>query len=180
MTDDDDLWEVMDSLRVHGKAVGRDLVGWSPEHDPKYLNARIGMNSRLDTLQAAILIEKLKVFADEIDARQTVAARYAEGLSGVAKVPTVIEGGLSVWAQYTIEHDDRDGLAAHLKDQGVPTAAYYPVPMHMLAPYRHFPQPGGLPVSEAAAGRVLALPMHAYLDAETQQGIVQAIRGFKG
>jgi UDP-2-acetamido-2-deoxy-ribo-hexuluronate aminotransferase len=179
LTNDDDLWEVMDSLRVHGKAVGRDLVGWSPEHDPKYLNIRIGMNSRLDTIQAAILIEKLKVFADEIEARQAVAARYAEGLAGVAKVPTVIEGGVSVWAQYTIEHDDRDGLAAHLKIQGVPTAAYYPVPMHMQVPYRDFPQPGGLPVSEAAAGRVLALPMHAYLEPRTQDQIIEAVTSYR-
>ncbi len=179
MTDDDDLWEVMDSLRVHGKAVGRDLVGWSPEHDPKYLNARIGMNSRLDTLQAAILIEKLKVFADEIDARQTVAARYAEGLSGVAKVPTVIEGGLSVWAQYTIEHDDRDGLAAHLKDQGCRPPPTIPCPCTCwrLSPLPPARRPAGL---GSGGGTRLALPMHAYLDAETQQGIVQAIRGFKG
>ena len=180
LTDDDDLWEVMDSLRVHGKAVGRDLVGWSPDHDPKYLNTRIGMNSRLDTIQAAILIEKLKVFGSEIEARQAVAARYAEGLSGVAHAPEVIEGGLSVWAQYTIEHEDRDGLAAHLKTQGVTTAAYYPVPMHRQAPYRDFPQPGGLPVSEAAAGRVLALPMHAYLEPETQDRIIEAVRGYNG
>ena len=180
LTDDGALWDLMDSLRVHGKAVAGDMNGRTFDHDPKYLNARIGMNSRLDTIQAAILLEKLAIFADEIDARQTVAARYAEGLKGIAKTPVVIDGGLSVWAQYTIEHDDRDGLAAHLKTQGVPTAAYYPVPMHQQAPYAHFPQPGGLPVSEAAAERVLALPMHAYLDATTQGRIIEAIRGYNG
>ncbi len=180
LTNDDALWDVMDSLRVHGKAVAADLEGRSFDHDPKYLNTRIGMNSRLDTLQAAILIEKLAVFASEIEARQTVAARYAEGLSDVVKVPAVISGGVSVWAQYTVEHDDRDGLAAHLKTQGVPTAAYYPVPMHRQAPYAHYPQPGGLPVSEAAADRVIALPMHAYLEADIQDRIIAAVRGYNG
>lgn len=180
LTNDDGLWDVMDSLRVHGKAVACDLNGRTFDHDPRYLNARIGMNSRLDTIQAAILLEKLAIFAEEIEARQTVAKRYAEGLDGVVKVPTVIEGGVSVWAQYTVEHEDRGGLAAHLKTQGVPSAAYYPVPMHRQAPYAHYPQPGGLPVSEAAADRVIALPMHAYLDAATQDRIIQAVRGFNG
>jgi len=180
LTNDETLWDVMDSLRVHGKAVAGDLEGRTFDHDPKYLNTRIGMNSRLDTLQAAILIEKLAVFASEIEARQAVAARYAEGLDGVVKVPAVIDGGVSVWAQYTVEHPDRDGLAAHLKTQGVPTAAYYPVPMHRQAPYAHYPQPGGLPASEAAADRVLALPMHAYLDAPTQDRIIEAVRGYNG
>ena len=142
VTDDSDLWSLMDSYRVHGKAVEADLKGRVFEHDPKYLNARIGMNSRLDTIQAAVLIEKLKIFPDEISARQKVADRYAEGLSGHVKTPAVIDGGVSVWAQYTIEHDNRDGLAQHLKGQGVPTASYYPVPMHRQAPYASFPAPG--------------------------------------
>jgi dTDP-4-amino-4,6-dideoxygalactose transaminase len=180
LTNDDALWDVMDSLRVHGKAVAGDLEGRTFDHDPKYLNTRIGMNSRLDTLQAAILIEKLAVFAGEIEARHAVAARYAEGLGGVVTFPRVIDGGVSVWAQYTIEHPDRDGLAAHLKTQGVPTASYYPVPMHRQAPYAHYPQPGGLPVSEAAADRVIALPMHAYLDARTQDRIIEAVRDYNG
>ena len=176
LTNDDALWDVMDSLRVHGKAVAGDLQGRTFDHDPKYLNARIGMNSRLDTIQAAILLEKLAIFADEIEIRQTVAARYAEGLAGLVDIPAVIDGGVSVWAQYTVEHDDRDGLAAHLKAQGVPSAAYYPVPMHRQAPYSHYSQPGGLSISDAAADRVIALPMHAYLDAETQDQIIEAIR----
>jgi dTDP-4-amino-4,6-dideoxygalactose transaminase len=180
LTRDDALWERMDSLRVHGKAVAGDpaLNG----HDPKYLNARIGMNSRLDTLQAAILIEKLAIFEDEIAARQKVAARYAEGLAEVCRsVPTVIEGGVSTWAQYVVEHRDRDGLAGHLKAQGIPTAVYYPVPMHRQAPYADFPHgPGGLPVSEAKAETVLALPMHPYLTPEIQDRIIAAIRAFNG
>ncbi len=174
------LWERMDSLRVHGKAVASDLQGRELDYDPKYLNMRVGMNSRLDTLQAAILLEKLKIFSEEIALRQTVADRYAEGLAGAVKVPTVIEGGLSVWAQYVVEHEHRDDLMAHLKTQGVPTAAYYPAPMHVQVPYAHYLAPGGLPVSEAAAARVLALPMHPYLDAPTQDRIIEAVRGFNG
>ncbi|HXU99069.1 MAG TPA: DegT/DnrJ/EryC1/StrS aminotransferase family protein, partial [Caulobacteraceae bacterium] len=164
ITNDPVLWERMDSLRIHGKAVKSDGPTAASPHDPKYLNARIGMNSRLDTLQAAILLEKLAVFADEIEVRQAVAARYAEGLAGAVLTTPKVHGGVSVWAQYVIEHANRDGLAAHLRTQGIPTAVYYPVPMHLQAPYAAFPRgPGGLPVSEAKAGVVLALPMHPYL-----------------
>lgn len=181
LTDDEALWRRMDSLRVHGKAVEGDGVDATSPHDPKYLNARIGMNSRLDTLQAAILLAKLDIFADEIEARQAVANRYAEGLDGaVLKTPSV-RGGRSVWAQYVIEHANRDGLAAHLKTQGIPTAVYYPVPMHLQAPYAAFPRgPGGLPVSEAKAATVLALPMHPYLTPRTQDRIIDAVRAFNG
>jgi dTDP-4-amino-4,6-dideoxygalactose transaminase len=180
LVNDKALWDRMDSLRVHGKAVVGDPS--MDGHDPKYLNARVGMNSRLDTLQAAILLEKLAIFEDEIALRQVVAARYAEGLAAHCRsVPRVIEGGASTWAQYVVEHDDRDGLAAHLRAQGIPTAVYYPVPMHLQAPYAHYPiAPGGFPVSEAAAERVLALPMHPYLDAATQDRIIEEVRGFNG
>jgi dTDP-4-amino-4,6-dideoxygalactose transaminase len=179
---DQDLWDLMDSYRVHGKAVAPDLVGRTFEHETKYLNTRIGMNSRLDSLQAAILIEKLAIFPEEIAMRQVVANRYAEGLAGSVKAfPTVIAGGVSVWAQYVVQHANRDGLAAHLKTQGVPTAVYYPVPMHVQAPYAHFPRgPGGLPVTEALAETVLALPMHPYMEEATQQQIIEAVKGFNG
>ncbi|MBO9546153.1 DegT/DnrJ/EryC1/StrS aminotransferase family protein [Caulobacter sp.] len=182
LTNDATLWDLMDSYRVHGKAVGPDLEGKTFDHDPKYLNTRIGMNSRLDTIQAAILIEKLAIFAEEIALRQVVADRYAQGLKGaVLSTPGVIDGGVSVWAQYVIEHENRDGLAAHLKTQGVPTAVYYPVPMHVQAPYAHFPRgEGGLPVTEAKAETVLALPMHPYLGEADQQKIIDAIRAFNG
>jgi dTDP-4-amino-4,6-dideoxygalactose transaminase len=182
LTNDQALWDRMDSYRVHGKAVAEDLAGRVFEHEAKYLNARVGMNSRLDTLQAAILLEKLVIFPEEIEMRQVVAGRYAEGLAGaVLATPKVIDGGVSVWAQYVIEHENRDGLAAHLKTQGVPTAVYYPVPMHQQEPYAHFPQgAGGLPVTEAKAQTVLALPMHPYMDEATQNRIIDAIRGFNG
>ena len=182
LTNDKTLWDLMDSYRVHGKAVGPDLEGKTFDHDPKYLNTRIGINSRLDTIQAAILIEKLAIFAEEIQLRQVVADRYADGLKGaVISTPAVIDGGVSVWAQYVIEHENRDGLAAHLKTQGIPTAVYYPVPMHVQAPYAHFPRgAGGLPVTEAKAETVLALPMHPYLGEADQQTIIDAIRAFNG
>ncbi|KSB90544.1 aminotransferase DegT [Caulobacter vibrioides] len=182
LTNDAVLWDLMDSYRVHGKAVGPDLEGKTFDHDPKYLNTRIGMNSRLDTIQAAILIEKLAIFAEEIQLRQAVADRYAEGLAGsVLSTPKVIDGGVSVWAQYVIEHENRDGLAAHLKTKGVPTAVYYPVPMHVQAPYAAFPRGAGrLPVTEAKAETVLALPMHPYLAEADQAVIIEAIRGFNG
>ena len=170
------LHDLLVSLRVHGQAVKSDLEGRTFDHDPKYLNMRVGMNSRMDTLQAAVLLQKLTIFADEIEARNVVAARYAEGLGDVVRAPPVIAGGTSVWAQYVIETDDRDGLAAHLRGLGIPTAVYYPVPLHVQAPYRGYPQPGGLPVTEAAAEKVLALPMHAYLEPEVQDGIIAAIR----
>jgi dTDP-4-amino-4,6-dideoxygalactose transaminase len=182
LTDDAKLFERMDSLRIHGKLVKSDINGHPLQHDPKYLNQRIGMNSRLDTLQAAILIEKLSVFAEEIELRQDVAQRYSDRLGDhVLSTPQVIEGGISTWAQYVIEHRDRDGLAAHLKTLGVPTAVYYPVPMHRQAPYAGFPVgPGGLPVSDAKSASVLALPMHAYLTEDVQDLIIDGVRGYNG
>jgi len=182
ITNDAALTEVMDSLRVHGKAVASDLKGRTFEHDPKYLNMRVGMNSRLDTIQAAILIEKLNIFADEIDKRNVIAARYNELLRPhVSTVPFVKPGFVSSWAQYTVEHDNRDGLAAHLKANGVPTAVYYPVPMHMNEAYRRWAPPAGeLAVTETLAERVISLPMHPYLDPATQDQIVDAVRSFNG
>ncbi|MEQ1931475.1 MAG: DegT/DnrJ/EryC1/StrS aminotransferase family protein [Parvularculaceae bacterium] len=179
-TDDDALRDVMESLRVHGQATKRDVEREKFEHDAKYLNVRIGINSRLDTLQAAVLIEKLNIFADEIEARNRVAARYNARLEGLVKsVPTVIDAGVSVWAQYTIEVPDRDGLAAHLKRKGVPTAVYYPVPIHRQPAYRHYPLgPGGLKTTEEKAAAVISLPMHPYLDEVTQDRIIEAVREF--
>ena len=184
LTDDEDLAQEMDSLRVHGRVVAKDMKAGAAEfaHDPKYLAMRIGMNSRLDTIQAAVLIEKLKVFSQEIEWRNAAADRYNTGLAPhVASVPQVIEGGVSIWAQYTIEHENRDGLAAHLKDQGVPTAVYYPVPMHLQPAYARFSAgEGSLPVTERLKDRVISLPMHSDLDAPTQGRIIDAVASFKG
>ncbi|WP_293853940.1 DegT/DnrJ/EryC1/StrS aminotransferase family protein [uncultured Alsobacter sp.] len=167
LTEDAELAALMRSLRVHGQ--GSD----------KYDNVRIGMTARLDTIQAAILIEKLAVFADEIEARNRVAARYNAALADVCQVPFVPDGHVSVWAQYTIlvPGDRRDAIAATLKSAGVPTAVYYPMPLHKQVAYRHYPVAGnGLPVSEDLSRRVLSLPMHPYLDEATQDRVVEAVR----
>lgn len=166
-TDDDKLIEVLRSLRVHGQGVD------------KYDNVRIGMNGRLDTMQAAVLIEKLAIFADEIEARDRVANAYNAALKDVAVVPTVKPGLTSVWAQYTIRLPgrDRDKMAAKLKAAGVPTAVYYSKPLHQQTAYRGYPVAGnGLPVSDRLAQEVLSLPMHPYLDPQTQGRIVDAVR----
>ena len=182
LTDDDDLAQEIDSYRVHGKAVAKDLVGRTFEHDTKYLNMRVGMNSRLDTVQAAVLIEKLKVFPQEIEWRTRIAARYNDLLAPhVTTVPFLPEGNVSNWAQYTIEHENRDGLAAHLKDQGVPSAVYYPIPCHLQPAYERHPRgPQGLPVTEAKKDVVISLPIHSDLDEATQDRIVAAVASFKG
>ncbi|NWG52685.1 MAG: DegT/DnrJ/EryC1/StrS aminotransferase family protein [Hydrogenophilaceae bacterium] len=167
LTDSDEDIAVYRSLAVHGQGVD------------KYDNVRIGMNSRLDTIQAAILLEKLAIFADEIVMRNKVAQRYAERLAGLVRTPVVIAGGVSTWAQYTVECEDRDGLAAFLRERGVPTAMYYPKPIHAQSAYRDFPVgAGGLANTEAAAQKVIALPMHAYLTEETQDEIAAAVRDF--
>jgi dTDP-4-amino-4,6-dideoxygalactose transaminase len=173
------LHDLFVSLRVHGQAVKSDIDGQKFEHDPKYLNIRVGLNGRMDTIQAAVLLQKLAIFADEIAARNRVAERYAEGLGDLVKVPRVIDGGVSVWAQYTIETPNRDGLAAALREQGVPTAVYYPIPIHKQGVYSGYPVgPGGLPVTEAKASQVISLPMHAYLTEDDQDQVIAAIRAF--
>lgn len=182
VTNDPALMERMISFRVHGGATPTDAATMRFEHETKYLNVRIGMNSRLDTLQAAVLIEKLAIFAEEIGMRQTVAARYAEKLQGkVQSVPYVKPGYVSTWAQYTIEHENRDGLQAHLRTLGVPTAVYYPIPLHQQPGYAMF-KAGGLDlgVSEAKAKTVISLPFSPYLSEETQDEIVAAVAGFNG
>jgi UDP-2-acetamido-2-deoxy-ribo-hexuluronate aminotransferase len=168
-TDDDELAEVLRSIRVHGQ--GFD----------KYDNIRLGLTGRLDTMQAAVLIEKLKIFEDEIAARNRIAERYARGLGNVVTVPRLAAGCTSVWAQYTIrlpQGTDRDGFAAALKTQGIPTAIYYTRSIHQQTAYRHYPVvDGGLPASERLSDDVISLPMHAYLDELTQERIIKAVRG---
>lgn len=179
LTSDDALHDLMDSLRIHGKASAADLAGHDFGHEAKYLNMRVGINSRLDTLQAGILLEKLTIFEDELEKRQIVADIYAQGLANVVRVPTLLPGATSSWAQYTIESPDRDGLGAYLKRLGIPTASYYPLPMHKQPPYQNFGLgPGGLPVSEEKAKSVISLPMHPYLDRAMQDEIMAAIRAF--
>lgn len=163
-TDDDVLADDLQSLRVHGQ--GSD----------KYDNVRIGMNGRMDTIQAAVLLEKLQIFPDEIAARQQVADYYASGLGPAYLPPALMDGATSVWAQYTIQVEDRGAVQAACKAAGVPTAVYYPIPLSRQTGYRHFPTvPGGIPVSDALSERVISLPMHPYLDRETQDRILAAV-----
>jgi len=167
ITEDEELAQVIRSLRVHGEGRG------------KYDCVRVGLNGRLDTIQAAVLMEKLRIFPEEILARERAARRYSAGLADVATVPRLASGSSSVWAQYTIRlaSGRRDGLAAALKAQGIPTAIHYPVPLHRQQPYQHFPIAlGGAPVSERLAEEVISLPMHAYLDETTQDRIIEATR----
>lgn len=167
LTDDDELLAVLKSVRIHGQ--GTD----------KYDNVRLGLTGRLDTIQAAVLIEKLKIFRDEIVTRNRVAQRYSKELKDIATVPVVPEDYESVWAQYTIRlaPGKRDLLAKALQAEGIPTAIYYARPLHRQTAYRHFPVAGnGLPVSERLADEVISLPMHAYLDEPTQDRIIDAVR----
>jgi len=166
-TDDDALAAKVKSLRIHGEGVDK--------YDP----IRIGITGRLDTIQAAVLLEKLKIFPEEIAARDKIAARYAAGLGDVAIVPRVGNESTSVWAQYTLrlKPGRRDALGAALKAQGIPTAVYYVKPLHRQTAYRDFPvADGGVPVSERLADEVISLPMHAYLEPPVQDRIIEAVR----
>jgi dTDP-4-amino-4,6-dideoxygalactose transaminase len=166
-TEDEALAAVMRSIRIHGQ--GAD----------KYENVRIGMNGRLDTMQAAILIEKLKIFADELEARDRIAKRYNALLRDVADVPEVPDGLTSAWAQYTLRVAgfDRERFVADLTAEGIPTAVYYPKPLHRQTAYKGYPVAGdGLPVSERLAAQVVSLPMHPYLTEALQDRIVAAVK----
>jgi dTDP-4-amino-4,6-dideoxygalactose transaminase len=165
-TNDDELAELLRSIRIHGQ--GTD----------KYENVRIGVNSRLDTIQAAILLEKLKIFPDEIEKREAVAQRYNRALakSNRIRVPHMIDGARSSWAQYTIQVPDRDKVQAALKAKGIPTAVYYPIPLSQQRGYKKYPS-APTPVSEALSKTVISLPMHPYLDDNTVETITDAVLG---
>jgi len=166
-TDDDALVARVKSIRLHGEGADRSEA------------ARIGITGRLDTIQAAVLLEKLKIFPEEIEARNRIAARYSDALADVAIVPRTTNQSTSVWAQYTIrlKPGQRDGLAAALKAEGIPTAIYYTKPLHRQPAYRDFPlADGGVPVSERLAEEVISLPMHAYLDPMVQDRIIKSVR----
>lgn len=166
LTNDDETAAAIDSLRVHGKGVD------------KYDNVRVGLNSRLDTLQAAILLPKLAIFADEIERRNSVAGRYVAALKGNAlRVPKVMDGVVSTWAQFTIEVPDHAAFAAALKEKGIPTARYYPKPVHMQTAYSHYPfASDGLANTMDCIENIISLPMHPYLGVETQDKIIEAVK----
>jgi dTDP-4-amino-4,6-dideoxygalactose transaminase len=168
-TNDDARAARLLSIRNHGKGPGRPEV----EH--------VGLNSRLDSIQAAILLEKLRLFPGEIEARQRIAERYNEGLAAVAGVPRLMRGASSVWAQYTIVTEDREGVVEACRAAGVPTAIHYTQALNELAPYRDVPTPPeGLPQAEWLAKRVISLPMHPYLGEEAQDYIIATVRAALG
>ncbi len=168
-TNDDALKDLLLSLRMHGQGSDR------------YEHVHIGMNSRLDTIQAAILTEKLKIFEEEIEQRGRVAQRYNQAFAGSnrLKTPVVIDGAVSTWAQYTLQVADRATFQSALKAAGVPTAVYYPIPLSRQRAYAHYPS-APTPVSEALSGQVVSLPMHPYLDEATQDRIIAAVLATAG
>ena len=173
-TDNDRLAALMESIRIHGKG------------DHKYDNVRIGINGRFDTLQAAILLAKFDIFPEEVELRQTVAQRYTNLLSTIHHPPSTIltpqipEGYVSVWAQYSLlaeNEDHRTDLLKKLQDNKIPTAIYYPTPLHLQTAFTFLGyQAGSLPVCEDAASRIFSLPMHPYLTAQEQEKIAEIIR----
>ena len=168
-TNDDALKDKLLSLRMHGQ--GRD----------RYEHVAIGLNSRLDTIQAAILIEKLKIFEDEIEKRNVIARRYTDAFAGSnrIKTPVVLEGVTSTWAQYTLQVADRARFQADLKQAGIPTNVYYPLPLSRQPAYAAYPGVP-VPVSDALCGHVVSLPMHPYLDEESQNRVIDAVLATAG
>ena len=166
-TNNDEDADVINSIRLHGRG------------SQKYDNVRIGLNSRLDTIQAAILIEKLKLFPKELRLRGVVADAYTQGLSGVCSTPRILPKNTSAWAQYTLQLNDRDALHTSLKSEGIPSVVYYPIALSQQLGYQHFPRvSSGLEASEYLAGSVLSLPMHPYLSEENQEFIIDKIKAF--
>ncbi len=163
-TDDDVLADKMKSLRVHGKGVD------------KYDNVRVGLNARLDTLQAAILLPKLSIFPKEIELRQQVASRYTSNLEGLVETPYVPAGYKSVWAQYSVLSDHREPIQAALKEAGIPSVVYYPVPCHLSTAFNDLGyKKGDMPVSEATSERIFSLPMHPYITPEVADKVVAIV-----
>ncbi len=168
-TNDDGLKDLLLSLRMHGQGSDR------------YEHVHVGYNSRLDTIQAAILIEKLKIFPDEIEARNRVAKRYNDAFAGSNRIkpPVVIAGATSTWAQYTLKIENRAKFQADLKEAAVPTAVYYPIPLSRQKAYSHYPS-APTPVSEALSAQVVSLPMHPYMDEATQDRVIKAVLASTG
>lgn len=164
-TDDDDIAKRLRQVRVHGQSHDRNE------------NARVGLTGRFDSIQAAVLLEKLAIFDTECAEREAVAAHYAAGFKDVVTTPYLRPDCTSVWAQYTIKSPRRDRIAATLQAQGIPSAIHYLKPIHTQPPYRGFPiASGGLPVTERLAQEVISLPMHPYLTADAQDRIIAAVR----
>ena len=165
LTDDDHLAATIRSIRLHGKG------------EEKYDNVCIGVNGRLDTLQAAILLEKLRIFPKEVKERNRVADRYSQGLKDHLEIPFVPESVTSVWAQYSVLSDHKEMLQTMLKENGIPTAVYYPKPLHLQTAFSSLGyKEGDFPVSEKVSQTIFSLPMHPYLKDDQIDRIVQVIK----
>jgi dTDP-4-amino-4,6-dideoxygalactose transaminase len=169
-TDDDSVADIMRSLRIHGQGTN------------KYDNVRVGVNGRMDTLQSAILLAKFDIFPDEVDLRQRVSGKYTELLSTLSdklSTPSVPIGYKSVWAQYSVlakDEQDRSAIQAKLKDAEIPTAIYYPKPLHLQDAFSFLGyKEGEFPISESISKRIFSIPMHPYLQAEDQQRIAEIL-----
>jgi UDP-2-acetamido-2-deoxy-ribo-hexuluronate aminotransferase len=170
-TNDDRLAKIMREIRVHGQ-------------DRRYHHPRLGLCGRLDTIQAAVLLAKLEVFDEEVAARhragerytQLIAAKFGTGAQARVRAPVVASANTSVWAQYTVEVENREIVETRMKQLGVPTAVHYPLAMHMQPVFKDLGHhEGDFPASEAAARRVISLPMHPYLTEEQQRQVVDAL-----
>lgn len=163
-TSDKGLYEKMISIRVHGQGVD------------KYDNVRIGLNARMDTIQAAVLLSKLEIFPDEIKHRQLVADRYSQALNGLVETPYIPEGYKSVWAQYSVLSDKRETIMKCLGDQGIPSVIYYRIPCHLAGAFEYLGySKGDMPISEAMSDRIFSLPMHPYIEDELIQKIADIV-----
>lgn len=168
-TNSDELYDELISLRVHGQATSGD----------KYDNVRIGLNARMDTIQAAVLIEKLRSYPQEISMRNQVAQTYSESLCDGVVTPFVKPENESVWAQYSILVDDRDGLKNHLAERGIPTAVFYPIPIHLSKAYKFLGyEQGDFPICEEIANKIISLPMHPYLEKSAIETISTAVNDY--
>lgn len=167
-TGNSELASILDSIRLHGKGL------------EKYDNVRVGLNSRLDTIQAAILLQKLKLFPEELTERSEIAKRYNHGLPGSLRLPTIELGVQSAWAQYTVRSERRDELKKFLNEQNIPSVIYYPKALTQQNGYKNFPSVStGTPISNELPTQVLSLPMHPYLQREDQQKIIDAVAFFE-
>jgi dTDP-4-amino-4,6-dideoxygalactose transaminase len=163
-TDNKDMQEKLLSIRVHGQGID------------KYTNVRIGINGRMDSLQAAVLLAKMTVFPEEIELRQEVAARYDKLLAGAVTTPRILPGNISAWAQYSVLHPRRDEVIRKLRENGIPTAVYYPIPLHLQEAFAGLGyRQGDFPVAEKIAGEIFSLPMHPYLNSLDQERICAII-----
>lgn len=169
--DNDELYDLLESIRIHGKG------------DDKYDNVRIGINGRIDSMQAAVLLAKFAIFPDEIEKRQQAADRYAELLDDVDDlvVPAVAEGCTSVWAQYSLlarDSEHRDELMGKLQEASIPSVIYYPKPLHLQTAFAYLGYArGDLPVCDNVADRIFSVPMHPYLEVDVQEKIAAVLKG---